>query len=293
MSALTRRVSAWRWRGTETEFRGHRVHTLHRGGVEPLLLFLHGFPSSSYDWKPLLELTEDQAILAYDCLGFGLSEKPRDHDYSLLWQADAAEELVRRNAPEDPVFVVAHDMGTSVANELMARDIEDRLSFELSGVLLLNGSMVQRAASPTLGQRMLRGRFGPLAAQLANERFFRDQFGSIFSPGHPLSDEEAADQWALIRFNGGHRLGHKLIGYMDERERRASRWHGALRAWPGYLEIGWGMLDPVATPEVLRAVRQLRPNAPVTKWPDLGHYPQIEDPEAVSELLHSVLAAAG
>jgi pimeloyl-ACP methyl ester carboxylesterase len=293
MSALTRRVSAWRWRGNETEFHGHHIHTLHRGGAEPLLLFLHGFPSSSYDWKPLLELTGNQAVLAYDCLGFGLSDKPRTHDYSLLWQADAAEELVRRNAPEDRVFIVAHDMGTSVANELMARDIENRLGFELTGVLLLNGSMVQRAASPTLGQRLLRGRFGPLVTQLSSERFFRDQFGSIFSPDHPLSAEEAADQWALIRFNGGHRLGHKLIGYMNEREERAKRWHGAIRTWPGYLEIGWGMLDPVATPEVLKAVRQLRPNAPVTEWPDLGHYPQIEDPEAVAELLRSVLSAAG
>ena len=63
-------------------------------------------------------------------------------------------------------------------------------------MLLLNGSMVQDAASPTLGQRLLRGRLGPVVARLTSERFFRDQFGSIFSPDHPLSDEEAADQWA-------------------------------------------------------------------------------------------------
>jgi pimeloyl-ACP methyl ester carboxylesterase len=292
LTGLTERVSAWRWGGAEAEFRGHKLHTFHAGGAEPLLLFLHGFPSSSYDWKPLLELTPGRAALVFDFLGFGLSDKPREHDYSLLWQADAAEELVRRNAPEDPVFIVAHDMGTSVANELMARDIDGSLGFELAGVLLLNGSMVQSAASPTLGQRLLRGRLGPVASQLSSERFFRHQFGSIFSPGHPLSDDEAADQWSLIRFNGGHRLGHRTIGYMNERERRAERWHGALRDWPGHLEIGWGMLDPVATPAVLEAVRELRPRAAVTDWAELGHYPQIEEPETVSELLEKVLAHA-
>ena len=44
------------------------------------------------------------------------------------------------------------------------------------------------------------------------------------------------------------------------------------------LQLAWGMLDPVATIKVLEAVRELRPQAPLTELPDLGHYPQIEDP---------------
>ena len=103
---------------------------------------------------------------------------------------------------------------------------------ELVGVLLLNGSMVQDAASPTLGQRLLRSAVGPLFSRLSSERFFRQQFGSIFSPGHPLTDEEAEDQWALICAGGGRTLTHKTIRYMEERFRHAERWHGALRDWP-------------------------------------------------------------
>lgn len=295
MTELTPRVTAWRRHCVETEFRAHRIAVWQRGGPQPLLLFLHGFPSSSYDWRFIWEDTGGGAALAFDCLGFGLSDKPREHDYSLLWQADLAEELVRRNWPnavDHPVFVVAHDMGTTVANELMARDLGGELGFELSGVLLLNGSMVQAAAKPVLGQRLLRGRLGPLFAELANERFFRRQFASLFSEPHPLSAEEVADQWSLIRYKGGHRLGHRTIAYMDERERRAARWHGAIRDWPGHLELGWGMKDPVARPAVLEAVRALRPQAPVTEWAELGHYPQIEDPEAVSALLGRALAAS-
>ncbi|MGZ5420478.1 MAG: alpha/beta fold hydrolase [Solirubrobacterales bacterium] len=284
MAELTERVDAWRRRGAEAECRDRRIHVLHEQGSDPLLLFLHGFPSSSYDWAPLLEQGIDRELLMFDFLGFGLSEKPRGIAYSLLWQADLAEELVRR-AGGSRAFIVAHDMGTSVANELMAREIEGSLSFGIAGVLLLNGSMVQGAASPTLGQRLLRGRLGPLAARLASERFFRDQFGSIFSPAHPLTDEEAADQWCLIRRGGGHRLGHKLIGYMDERFENAERWHGAIRDWEGPLSLAWGMLDPVATPVVLEAVRELRPAAPLRCWEELGHYPQIEDPAAVARAL--------
>jgi pimeloyl-ACP methyl ester carboxylesterase len=94
---LTPRVAAWRERGGADEFRGRRIHVFKRGGGEPLLLLLHGFPSSSYDWRLLLDRETEHTVLAPDFLGFGLSEKPRDHTYTLHWQADMVEELVRRH----------------------------------------------------------------------------------------------------------------------------------------------------------------------------------------------------
>ena len=288
---LTSRVAAWRERGREEEFRGRRIHLFGRSGRGPLLVFLHGFPSSSYDWRPLLERETEHAVLAPDFLGFGLSQKPSDHDYTLHWQADLVEELVRREDRSRPIFIVAHDMGTSVATELMARDLDGSLDMEVTGALLLNGSMVQGAASPTLGQRILRSRLGPVFSRLSSERFFRQQFGSIFSPGHPLSDEEADDQWALVCAEGGRTLNHKTISYMEERFRHAERWHGALRDWPKPISFAWGMLDPVATGRVLDAVLELRTGATVTRFDDLGHYPQIEDPDRVAGALRAAVPA--
>jgi pimeloyl-ACP methyl ester carboxylesterase len=288
---LTQRARAWRERGMDEEFGGRRIHVFRRGGRDPLLLLLHGFPSSSYDWRALLSEETEHAVIAPDFLGFGLSEKPRDHVYTLHWQADLAEELVRRHGEGKPVLLVAHDMGTSVANELMARDIEGSLEMEIRGALLLNGSMVQGAASPTVAQRILRSPVGPLFSRLSSERFFRQQFGSVFSPGHPLTEEEAADQWSLICSGGGRTLNHKTIRYMAERFEHAERWHGAIRDWQKPLHLAWGMLDPVATPQVLDAVLELRPEAPLTGFDDLGHYPQIEDPGRVAEALRDALAA--
>ena len=180
------------------------------------------------------------------------------------------------------MFVVAHDMGTSVTTELLARDLEGRLGIELAGVLLFNGSIVLERASLTPAQRLLRGRLGPLAARLSNEAAFRHQFAALFSEAHPLTDEEAADQWSLICHGGGRTLGHRLIHYLDERERFAERWHGAVRDWDGPLSFAWGLRDPVATTAVLDALVELRPAAPVERFAELGHYPQIEDPAAIA-----------
>jgi pimeloyl-ACP methyl ester carboxylesterase len=289
--SLTPRVIAWRDQGWTSELCGHGIHVFGRDGTDPVLLLLHGFPSSSYDWRLLLERESDPAVLAFDCLGFGLSEKPAGHDYTLGEQADIAEALWRLHGDGRSVFLVGHDMGTSVATELMARDIDGALEMEVRGALLFNGSMIQGAASPTIAQRLLRGPLGALFAQLSSERFFRQQFGSIFSTGHPLTDEEAEDQWSLIAHNGGRRLGHRLISYMDERERHAERWYGALKEWPKPLHLAWGMADPVATENVLDGVLALRPSAPLTRFDDLGHYPQIEDPGRVAEALQAAVAA--
>lgn len=281
MTALTARVEGWRQAGALETVRDRAIHVHRREGDGPLLLLLHGFPSSGYDFRLVLDLLAGARTLSFDCLGFGLSDKPRDHVYSLSWQADAAEELVSR-AGSPPVFVVAHDMGTSVATELFARDLRGELGIDIAGALLFNGSILLDRASPTIGQRLLRGPLGPAFARLSTRTGFRAQFSRVFSDGHPLSAQEAEDQWALFAHNGGHRIAHRLIHYMDERERLTERWHGAFRDWPGELSLAWGMLDPVATPAVLDGLRDLRPGVPVTELDDVAHYPQLERPELIA-----------
>ncbi|HET8639117.1 MAG TPA: alpha/beta hydrolase [Solirubrobacterales bacterium] len=288
---LTERVARWRGEGAMEEVLGRDLFVMRREGSGPLLLFLHGFPSASYDWREVLEARPNASSAAFDFLGFGLSDKPADHTYTLAWQADAAEEIVRR-AGSPPTFLIAHDMGTSVATELIARDLRGKCSIDLTGALLFNGSMLLHLASPTLGQRMLRSRLGGLFARLTTERSFRAQFSRVFSADHPLTDEEAADQWSLIAHNDGQRIAHRTINYMAERERFTDRWHGAIRDWPRPLTLAWGLQDPVATVKVLDGLRALRPGVEVIELPGAGHYPQVESPGEIAAALDQALAAA-
>jgi pimeloyl-ACP methyl ester carboxylesterase len=283
------RIAVWGAQGESEEFRGHSVHVRSYLGPGPVLLLLHGFPSSSYDFRHLLPLLGEHATLCLDFTGFGLSDKPRGYGYSLFKQADLVEEMVARRFPDREVFLVAHDMGTSVTTELLARDIDGTGSLQIAGAVLFNGSIVLDRATLTPSQRLLRSPLGPLAARLSNERVFRQQFGSVFSAAHPLTDAEAEDQWELICHGGGRTLGHELIAYLDERIVHAERWHGAIRDWPHNLSLIWGLQDPVATTEVLAALRDLRPGVPVTEFPELGHYPQLEDPARVAEAVRTAV----
>ncbi len=284
------RIHDWRSGGELVAVGDDRMFVRRSEGRGPLLLFLHGFPSSSYDWRGTIAALPDRATLALDFLGFGLSDKPAQASYSLLAQADRVESLV--GGDSRPVVIVAHDMGTSVATELLARDIDGVLRFQLQSALLFNGSIIIERASLTWAQRALRSPLGAVIARMSNRRAFQRQFGRLFSAAHPLGREEAEDQWALWHRAGGDRLAHRLIVYLGERTTFAPRWHGAIRDWPGRLDAAWGLRDPVATPNVLEGLRQLRPSMPVTELPSLGHYPQIEEPATMAGLIDA-LASGG
>lgn len=63
-------------------------------GDGPTVLLLHGFPSSSYDFRPVIERLGERSWLTLDFLGFGFSDKPHRHNYSLLEQADIVQQVV-------------------------------------------------------------------------------------------------------------------------------------------------------------------------------------------------------
>ncbi|MCW2687607.1 MAG: hydrolase [Mycobacterium sp.] len=113
-----------------------------------------------------------------------------------------------------PVVLIAHDLGTSVATELLARDLEGRLPCDRQRAVLTNGSVILEKASLRPIQKVLRGPLGPVAAGLANRRMFTKGFARLFTAEHPLSAEEADAQWALLSHDGGHRIAHLLISYL-------------------------------------------------------------------------------
>jgi pimeloyl-ACP methyl ester carboxylesterase len=276
---LPSNVRDWRDAGQWLSTKAGSLFVRSTPGEGPTVLLLHGYPSSSWDFRAVVPQLAGHAWIAMDFLGFGLSDKPRPHRYSLLEQADLVEAVVA-DVTAGPVVLIAHDMGTSVTTELLARDLEGRLPFELQRVVLTNGSVILERASLRPIQKVLRGPLGPVAARLANRSGFIRGFGRLFSTDHPLSPDEAQAQWALLSHNQGHRIAHLLISYLDERVQYASRWHGAVRDWPKPLGFLWALNDPVATPNVLDGLRELRPRAEVIELPGLGHYPQVEDPHA-------------
>lgn len=87
-------IQEWKRAGDTFSFKGHEIFYLKKGSGPPLLL-LHGFPTSSWDWDKLwVPLTDKFSVIAFDFIGFGFSDKPKDYHYNLMDQADIAIAIV-------------------------------------------------------------------------------------------------------------------------------------------------------------------------------------------------------
>jgi pimeloyl-ACP methyl ester carboxylesterase len=124
-------------------------------GGGPPVLYLHGVPTASFDWLPLLERTGG---VAPDLPGFGHSAKPAEFDYSIGGYDRWLEAFVA-HAGLERFSLVVHDwggVGLALAQRFPGR-IERLLMF--STVPLLPGYRWHRIArawrTPLAGELMM------------------------------------------------------------------------------------------------------------------------------------------
>ena len=260
----------------------------------PPLLLIHGYPTASYDWHPLWDaLAARYSLLAPDLLGYGMSDKPRGHRYTVAEQADLCQALLESEGIAG-VHLLAHDYGDTVAQELLAREAEGLL--RIDSACVLNGGLFPETHRARLVQKLLATPvIGAVMSRTINRRGFSRTMRTI-GGRVPPSQQELDDLWWLLERDGGRQALARLIGYIEERRLNRTRWVGALTAGRVPLRCVCGALDPVSGAHMAARYRELVPHADVVLLDDVGHYPQLEAPERVLEAYFSFrnrLAMAG
>lgn len=282
-------MSPAEWRAGGAFFRWHQHSIFYRseGAGDEALLLIHGFPTASWDfvklWPTLCR--HFPRLVTLDMLGFGFSDKPTRHSYTLTEQADIHEALLAQLGVKR-VHLLAHDYGVSVAQELLARQLESTTrSFTLESVVLLNGGLFPETHRMTGMQKLLRSPMGFVAQWLMSEQRFARSFSLVFGPWTKPSAAELRNFWALISYNGGQRVMHRLIAYIAERRERRERWVGALQNTRVPVRLINGPEDPVSGAHMVARYRELIPGADVVSLQGIGHYPQTEAPVRVLQAL--------
>jgi pimeloyl-ACP methyl ester carboxylesterase len=266
---------------------GERDRTVfvRRAGSGPAMTMLHGFPSSSHDWaKVVPTLARHHALLLPDFLGFGASEKPVEHSYSLHEQTDLVEALWALEGITSTI-VVAHDYAVSVAQELLARRAEGALSVGLVAVHLLNGGLYPDLARLQPGQvALLDPEQGPQISAAITEELFVAGLRPTFAESFDATDD-SLDIWRATARDGGQAISHRLIRYVSDRAVHGERWVTALEATDVPVAFVWGMLDPVSGAHMAKRIRERLPEAPLRELEDVGHWPALEVPGRVTAAL--------
>jgi pimeloyl-ACP methyl ester carboxylesterase len=271
----------------------HVFYRCHANSSGPWLTLLHGFPTCSWDWAPLWPtLAVRFRLLTCDYLGYGDSDKPRDLAYSTPLHADTLEALWRALGITR-TFLVGHDIGTAVAQELLARRADGDSDTSIAGTLLMNGAIITDRYQPRPIQRLLTHPLtGPLLARAMNERAFLRSLARAFGPGRAPDAAVARQYWQAMQRRDGHRLLHRLMHYIPERAQHKARWETSLTTCRAPLRFVWGMADPFTGAYIAEDVRRRVPSAYVVELAGVGHFPMLEAPaEVAQEIL--AFAAAG
>ena len=224
---------------------GQRIF-YHCGGEGRPILMLHGFPTWSYDYAEVaIALQADYQVIVPDFLGYGESDKPRGHEFSVDDSADMIEELVR-HLDIKSAHVVLHDYGGIVGQELLDRRKNGRLSFDIESLTLLNFGIVYAAYRPARIQKLLAK---PIIGRFVASRTTKEKLHAGLNRvrgANKLSDAEFDEIWSGVSRHEGHKLAYRHIRYNNERKIHAARWEEALFSYDGSMSFIWGMADPVS-----------------------------------------------
>ena len=271
--------------GLDLETRHGRIYyEIH--GTGPDLLLIHGYPFNSSDWHRITPaLARDHRVILFDLPGLGYSAKPDADVYSFASYARVVEDLSAHLGIE-AVDVLAHDLGVSVVQELLARAEEGTAGStapRLRSVAFVNGGLFSDVYRPRLIQRLLSQSPDWFGAWLSRrirretvERNVRALFGPDTQPDRAYLDEG----WRILNHDEGRGVAYRIGRLIFEKKRLQSRWTGAMQATVTPLAYICGPHDPNSGLHMARRFREVLPEAALHLLGErIGHWPMLEAPE--------------
>jgi len=276
-------ATEWYEQGKVAAINGLEVF-FNRSGEGETLLCIHGLPTSSWDFERIWPaLTSRFDTIALDLIGLGKSAKP-NQPLPISLQADVIETLLIKLEIKK-AHILAHDLGDTVAQELLARKMEKSSPITWLSCIFLNGGIFPETHRPLLIQKLIISPIGGFIVKLMSSKSFEKNMKRVFSDKHPPSDEFLKESWNLLNDNNGLRMLNRLIHYMPERVKFRERWVSPLIANVVPLRLINGVDDPISGKHAADRYVEVVPNSDIVLLEQCGHYPHVETPDEVVKAL--------
>lgn len=265
----------------------------------PLLLMVHGFPTSSIDWCDVAgELSATHRVCVLDMPGFGFSDKPVGENYTLRRDSELLGYYLTEILGASAGAVIAHDRGDSVALSFAVRCAAGEFGFELTNLVLSNGNIFLPLSNLTDYQRkLLDPQTAPSLAAMTPQMLAVGLGQSTFTPPRGIDDPMIAALADTFAHNDGLAVMHGTIQYLVERAEYETQWLEELTALAVKTTLIWGLCDTVAP---LRVAAHVWDNYLVNKpgdnefWvlPRANHYVQNDQPREFVQVVQATLSNA-
>lgn len=257
---------------------GWRIHYTVTGDGPPVVL-IHGFLDSLQSWRRNIPtLAQTHRVYAIDVLGFGASQRVRDHIYTMKQQAAILQEFFQAHNIAN-ADVIGHSMGGALALQF-AYDFPS----SVHKVVLIAPATYLYPILPGLKRvprGITRGVLG-IYEKMQGERHNPLHFA--YGDPERITADALAFRNQMLRVRGQH---DALISMT-----KSNRESDVPRALPQMnvpALIIWGKKDRVLPGwHAHRHIRDL-PNARLEWIANAGHLPHEEEPESVNQLITNFL----
>jgi len=257
-------------------------------GDGEVLLLIHGMAGSSDTWRSVIpQLSKNFRVIAPDLLGHGESAKPRS-DYSLgafaVLLRDFLDELGVSQAT-----VVGHSLGGGVAMQFVYQhpDYVQRLVLISSGGLGPDVGLVLRLLSapgaelvlPIIAPKPVLTAGNKLRSWLRAAGIQSPRGAELWSAYSSLSDAETRQSFLKTL--------RSVVDYRGQAVSALNRLR--LREGLPIMAI-WGDRDTIIPVDHAYAAHEARTDSRLEILPNVGHFPQVEVPNEVVELIEDFIA---
>ena len=283
---MSTQLDQWKSKGNYFKYRDQSIFFIREGEGKCLLIF-HGYPYSSFDFKNVWTgLISKHHVIIPDMLGMGFSDKPSDYRYSFEDHADMYTALLQDfNISE--IDFLAHDLGDSVVQELIARDQDGKNPFVIKSIAFLNGGLFMDVYKPRLIQRLLSQSpkpVGKLLSRLMSKKSVEKATAEVFGVDTKPNKELLQDFWDILNYNNGKSIAYLIGRLIFDKADYQKRWIAAMQQTKIPLCFINGPADPNSGIHMAKRYSELIPNANVILLSkNIGHWPQLEAPHQVLE----------
>ncbi len=265
-----------------------RIHVREQRGTGPAIVLMHGFPDNHHLYDRLVPHLRGRHVLTFDFLGWGESDKPREHDYTFA-SLTADLDAVVEGLGLERVVLVPHDASGPPAIN-WALDHPDRVA----AMVALNTFYSLLPDTPPNPPEAIRLFSDPEFARLTAH--FRDsprEFRWLydFQVGGFIRNDAVRERFVPLLYRQFEdepstvgpflELNADLTPAVVANTARQPE----MGTFPAPVRLAFGELDPYLSPAQARSLAALFPNGEALTVPDVGHFPQLDAPAEVAELI--------
>jgi len=281
---MNNEVLAWQNKGKILPIKGHDIFYIKEGNG-PNLLILHGYPYNTFEWKFVWEeLVQNYTVIAFDYLGMGFSDKPKNHQYSFNEHCEIVNDILTYLDVQE-THILSHDLGVSIAQELIARDLNGLNKFRINSLVYMNGGLFMDVYKPRFIQRLLSQSpkpIGQLMSNLLSKKKLDKAIKSVFGPDTQPTKLILQQFWDILNFKDGKSIAYLIGRLVFDKVNHQEKWINAMQTTDIPMCFINGPFDPNSGIHMANRYKELIPNPNVKLLSNnIGHWPQVEDPIGV------------